>query len=108
MNFNKFAAELDIDIEIFIELVDAWIQSTDEDIAGLYTAKESSDAKKTVEHSHKIKGSSSQLGFIEIAETAKAIEHKARAGDLDGLGESLEILKTKRDEIIKIKNGFNS
>lgn len=108
MDFNKFAAELDIDIEIFIELVDAWIQSTNEDIAALYAAKESSDAKKIVEHSHKIKGASSQLGFIEIAETAKTIEHKARDGNMEGLCESLEVLKAKRDEIIKIKNGFSS
>jgi HPt (histidine-containing phosphotransfer) domain-containing protein len=104
MNFNKFAAELGIEIETFIELVDTWIQSTGEDITALYAAKESADANKTVEHSHKIKGSSSQLGFIEIAETAKDIENKARDGNIEGLAESLEILKTKRDEIIIIKN----
>jgi len=104
MDFNKFAAELDIDVDILIELVDAWIQSTAEDITALYAAKETDDAQKTVEHSHKIKGASSQLGFADIAETAKDIEHRAREGNLEGLAESLEILKTKRNEIIKIKS----
>ena len=103
MDIKQLAKALDVSEDIFIELIDAWIQSTGEDLQALDNSSQSADINKVIEHSHKIKGASSQLGFNVIAETAKKIEHDARAGSVSGLSEAVNILKNERNDIIKLK-----
>ncbi len=108
MDFNKLASDLEISIEIFMDLVDAWIQSTAEDIEGLGDASKNNDFQRAAARSHKIKGASSQLGFTEIAAAAKNIELNAREGNLDGLDEAILNLKNMRDKIVTAKNDFKT
>lgn len=108
MDFKHLADELGVGEEIFIELVDSWINSTGEDIATLESVRGASDIKKAVDHAHKIKGASFQLGFNEIAEVARSIELGARAGSLDGLAGALDELRKKRIEIMEIRKNFQA
>jgi HPt (histidine-containing phosphotransfer) domain-containing protein len=106
MDFKHLANELGVGEDIFIELVDSWINSTGEDIATLEAVRGASDINKAVDHAHKIKGASFQLGFNEIAEVARSIELRARAGNLDGLAEAIAGLKAKRAEIMEFRKNF--
>lgn len=108
MEFNRLAEELGVGVDVFMELVDAWINSTEEDIQALESAGGDSGIKTVVDHAHKIKGASFQLGFNEIAEIARDIELRARSGSVEGLGESLERLKAMRDRIAGLRKNFKS
>ncbi len=106
MDFKHLADELGVGEDIFIELVDSWINSTGEDIATLESVGDASDINKAVDYAHKIKGASFQLGFNEIAEVARNVELKARGGSLEGLADSIAELKAKRVEIIELRRNF--
>jgi HPt (histidine-containing phosphotransfer) domain-containing protein len=108
MDFKNLADELGVGEEIFIELVDSWINSTGEDIATLESVRDAADINKAVDYAHKIKGASFQLGFNEIAEIAKSVEIRARSGSLEGLAGALGELRTKRVEIMEFRKNFPS
>lgn len=108
MNIADLAKDIDVDEPMFIELIDVWIQSTGDDIAAMEAEFDVKNALKVVEYAHKIKGASAQLGFFEISETAKKIEHNARAQILTGFTEAVEALKVMREGIIKMKSSYLS
>lgn len=108
MDFKYLANELGVGEDIFIELVDSWINSTGEDIATLESVRDASDINKAVDYAHKIKGASFQLGFNEIAEVARSIELRARAGSLEGLAEALGELRTGRAGIMELRKKFET
>jgi len=108
MDFKHLADELGVGEEIFIELVDSWINSTGEDIATLETVSDASGINKAVDYAHKIKGASFQLGFNEIAEIARSVELRARSGSLEGLAGALDELRKKRLEIVELRKNFQT
>ena len=108
MDFKYLADELGVGEDIFIELVDSWINSTGEDIATLESIRDASDINKAVDYAHKIKGASFQLGFNEIAEVARSIELRARAGNLEGLAEALDELRIGRAGIMELRKKFET
>lgn len=64
-------------------ILDAFWQSNDElydQLGGAFSANDPAEAAKIA---HALKGSASNLGGVRMAETAKAIETAAKAGDLE-------------------------
>ena len=75
--FEKYASSLGLPTELYLEIVEAFMQSIDEDIKELEAALKSGNKESIKEASHKIKGAASNLKFETIAKRAKVM--------LDGL-----------------------
>ncbi len=82
MDFEEMGARLGLEKEEFMELVDIFVSSAEEDIQKLNNALSVSDPKAVAEAAHSLKGSSGNLGFSAIADLASRIEQNARKSDL--------------------------
>lgn len=100
MDFTEMGARLGLEKEEFIELVDIFVSSADEDIQKLRDALETGNISAAAEAAHSLKGSSGNMGFKNISDTAARIEQNARKGNIDGLEESTTLLS---EEIKKIR-----
>lgn len=100
MDFTEMGARLGLEKEEFIELVDIFVSSADEDIQKLRDALETGNISAAAEAAHSLKGSSGNMGFKNISDTAARIEQNARKGNIDGLEESTALLS---EEIKKIR-----
>ena len=85
IDIQKLADQLGLDVEDYTELIDLYIETTKADFEGLKTALAARDAKEVHRKSHSIKGSSGNMGLMELYETAKEINDNARADNLEGL-----------------------
>ncbi len=100
MDFTEMGARLGLEKEEFIELVDIFVSSADEDIQKLRDALETGNISAAAEAAHSLKGSSGNMGFKNISDTAARIEQNARKGNIDCLEESTALLS---EEIKKIR-----
>jgi len=100
MDFEEMGARLGLDKEEFMELVNIFVASAEEDIQKLNDALGVNDSKAASEAAHSLKGSSGNLGFLKIADLAAKIEQNARKSELTDL-DSFSIVIT--GEIEKIK-----
>ncbi|WP_299031647.1 Hpt domain-containing protein [uncultured Sulfitobacter sp.] len=66
--------------EKLVDLVRKYVTDTSERLAKITEAGAAHDAKTIGEQAHSIKGSSLVLGFTDMAELARALEHRAREG----------------------------
>ncbi|MEZ7892539.1 MAG: Hpt domain-containing protein [Candidatus Wallbacteria bacterium] len=103
MDFSIMAKNLEVDEEMFLILVESLIKTVNKDLEILKESYGKRDIAAIVESSHRIKGSSIQLGFTELAEPAKIIEFNARNEKLDNFFEYISVIEAKRDEIINIQ-----
>lgn len=85
MDFAEMGARLGLEKEEFMELVDIFITSAEEDLQRLNKAIADNDSLGASEAAHSLKGSSGNLGFAIIAEMASTIEQSARKGSISGL-----------------------
>ncbi len=92
MNFKKFAEDLELDVEEYLELVELFLETGKSDIQNLQAAIADNDAEKIAYAAHSIKGAAINLGFVELSEKAKNIEQKARNGDLGEIAEIAQML----------------
>ena len=102
MDFHIMAKALEVDDETFLFLVEALIKTLNKDLAALKEGYEQKNIKMVIDSSHRIKGSSIQLGFEELSAPAKIIEEQARDGSLDNFSEYLETLEKLSAELIKL------
>jgi HPt (histidine-containing phosphotransfer) domain-containing protein len=68
-----------------VELVDAYLADAPQQVAAIRTALGEGDVEGLVRPAHTIKGSSLSLGGARVAEVARTIEERGRAGSLDGV-----------------------
>ncbi len=87
IDIQKLADQLGLEAEDYTELIDLYIETTKSDLEDLKTALVDQDAKEVHRKSHSIKGSSGNMGLMELYETAKEIDDNARADNLEGLEE---------------------
>ncbi len=101
MAFEELAANLGLEPEEFTELVELFVETADDDLSKLNAALEANDVKQASDAAHSLKGSSGNLGFMEISEVARVVEEKARGGAIDGLEDSISQLNEKLDVVRK-------
>lgn len=101
MDFEQMGARLGLEKEEFMELVDIFVTSAEEDIQKLNEALCIDDSKAVAEAAHSLKGSSGNLGFSAIADLASKIEQGARKNELTDLDSFSGIIS---GEIEKIKD----
>ncbi len=99
MNFLALAENLGLDEDEFMELADLFIETSISDLAKLEAAAQQQDIEETLKASHSIKGAAGNLGFLNIFEIAKTIEHNARSNSLEGASESVEAIREKIQEL---------
>lgn len=95
MDFNNMADRLGLEVDEFIELADLFIETASSEMGRLKTAIEQKNIQEVVESSHSIKGSSGNMGFMEIFEVAKDVEFKARENSLEGADAALNSINDK-------------
>ncbi len=97
MDIKETAEKMGLSEQELEEIVQLFIQVSQEDLAKLCSAIAARDAKQVFEVSHSIKGAAVNLGFEEIAEIAKSIELNARQDSLAGVEDGYANLKAKID-----------
>jgi HPt (histidine-containing phosphotransfer) domain-containing protein len=101
MNLKELALELGMEQDEMRELLVIFIESSESDLVKLKQALIEGDAKQVADAAHSIKGSSANLGFMDIFSVAKNLEQKARENSLEGLADEVHILKDRLSSITK-------
>jgi HPt (histidine-containing phosphotransfer) domain-containing protein len=105
MNFRELAENLGIEEELYLELIELFIQTGTSDLDKVQSAVEEGNAEKAANAAHSIKGAASNLGLMEVYEVAKKIEKQTRNDRLKGIAESAQALKEKLNEIAGLARG---
>ncbi len=100
MEVTNLAENLGLDVEDFNELFELYVETTSSELEELKAAINAGDAEKAHAKAHSIKGSSGNLGFNELYESAKAIDDLARANTLDGLETMVQELNEKYEKVV--------
>ncbi len=108
MDFKELGADLGLEEDEFLELVELFLSSAASDIDKLKKAYEDKDVNQAADAAHSLKGSSGNLGFTEFSKTAKEVEDGARKNNIDKLDTTLIELKEKLTHISDcLKNNPN-
>lgn len=99
MDFKKLGEDLGLDEDEFIELAELFVETAPQDLQRLTEAGETNSPSLAAEAAHSLKGSSGNLGFAEISEIAGHAEKSYRNGEMDGLEETVLLLRRKIDEL---------
>ena len=99
MNFEELAENLGLEEDAFLELVELFLETSFSDLSKLLSAIDEENVKKVVEAAHSIKGAAENMGFMEMFKVAKGVEMKARDNGLEGVVESVEIIRNKLNVI---------
>lgn len=105
MNFRELAENLGIEEELYLELIELFIQTGTSDLDKVQSAVEEGNAEKAANAAHSIKGAASNLGLMEVYGVAKKIEKQTRNDRLEGIAESAQALKEKLNEIAELARG---
>jgi HPt (histidine-containing phosphotransfer) domain-containing protein len=105
MDFKKFAETLGLEEDEFTELAELFLDTCAGDLEKLDAAVTEVNAEEAAKAAHSMKGAAGNLGFVELSDLAKAIEHNARQGSLDGTPENIVVFKEKLGELERIVRG---
>jgi HPt (histidine-containing phosphotransfer) domain-containing protein len=109
MDFKKLAENIGLDLDDFLEIVDLFLETTPSDLNKLESAADDGQVQNVVETAHSIKGASGNIGFQEMYNAARDIELNARKDVLEGIKETIQLLKEQFSEIEKaVKSLTNS
>jgi HPt (histidine-containing phosphotransfer) domain-containing protein len=101
MDFKELAENLELEENEFLELVGLFVETGYSDLNKLQSAIEDGDTEKVARVAHSMRGTSANLGLMEIFESAKRIEMNARDNDLYGATGAAKIIKEELDRIAK-------
>jgi HPt (histidine-containing phosphotransfer) domain-containing protein len=85
MDLKGLAADIGLDEEEMLELVELFFETSISDLERLKKALDQNDAMTVAEAAHSIKGASGNMRFEEIYELARQIEKNANKKILDGV-----------------------
>ncbi len=99
MDLKALGERLGLDEDEFMEIVEIFIDTADEDIQKLEAANIAKNCEAVSEAAHSLKGSAGNLGFTELSEISAIVESGARKNDIEGLSDRLPVLTEKLNEI---------
>ena len=99
MDLKAVGERLGLEEDEFLEIVEIFIDTADEDIRKLEAANITKNCEAVSEAAHSLKGSAGNLGFMELSEISGKVESGARNNSIEGLSESLVAMNEKLDEI---------
>ena len=85
MDLKGLAADIGLDEEEMLELVELFFETSKSDLERLIKAMAQNDVKTIAETAHSIKGAAGNMRFQEIYELARQIEKNANENILDGV-----------------------
>ncbi|MGQ9569264.1 MAG: Hpt domain-containing protein [Thermodesulfovibrionales bacterium] len=101
MNFTELAENAGLEKNEFMELMKIFLERTLSDIRRLQTSIDKGNPMGIIEAAHSIKGAAGNLCFDEIYQIAKDIEMKARENILNGIPDSVFLLRKKIEKFLK-------
>jgi histidine phosphotransfer protein HptB len=101
MDFQEMGARLGLEENEFRELVLFFIDNAVSDIHKFRDACQKGDGEKASASAHSLKGSSGNLGFLEIHELAKKAETDSRNNDFQNCENVSSVIESKIEEIKK-------
>ena len=93
MECKELAENLGLEEEEYLELLELFVETTASNLDRLQSGLAEGDSGQVSEAAHTIKGSSANLGLMQIAEAAQGIEERARQNSLDGAADAAESIK---------------
>lgn len=105
MNFKKWAQNLELEEDEFLELLGLFIKTTLSDLAELQTAVEAGDILPVAAAAHSIKGAAGSLGLMDIHDLARKMEVAARENHLADIPGNLRAIREKLDLISETSKG---
>ncbi len=94
------------DEEILRELVDIYLEDADLRLQELRAALTSADDDKFGKTAHKLKGSSANMGAMNVYDYAKELEHLGRDKRLDGAADILSTLEAEMERVRQVLVGM--
>jgi len=102
MNFGKLAEDLGLEREEYLELIELFIETGMSDLDKLQSAIKEENTEKAFNAAHSLKGAAGSIGLMELSETAKEVEEKARNYRLEETAEAAQALKKKLGVIAEL------
>ena len=99
MECKELADNLGLDEDECIELLELFVETTASNLNKLQSGLADGDSGQVSEAAHTIKGSSANLGLMEIAEAAKGIEERARQDSLEGAADVVESIRRACEQL---------
>ena len=93
MECKELADNLGLEESECIELLELFVETTASNLNKLQSGLAAGDSGQVSEAAHTIKGSSANLGLMEISEAAKGIEEKARQNCLEGAADAAQSIR---------------
>lgn len=93
MECKELADNLGLEEDECIELLELFVETTASNLNKLQSGLAAGDSEQVSEAAHTIKGSSANLGLMEIAEAAKGIEERARQNSLEGAADAVQSIR---------------
>lgn len=81
MDINQLARDLDMDPELYRELLALFIDNSQKELAELRESLSRQDFTRVSRLAHSVKGAAVNLGLNGIAEQAESLENAASTGD---------------------------
>ena len=91
----------------FHQLLEKFCTDARLQIQGLREAATNNDAEAARRCAHKLKGSSGTLGAKMLAKICHRMEERARAGNMDGADEAIDVIASCLDEVIEVIQTLN-
>lgn len=102
MNLEQLSANLGLDKEEYLELLEIMLESGFQDMERLKQATDRGDPEGAAKAAHSLKGAAANLGLMDLSEVAKEMEHKAREGALEEVSRTMELLEKKLQEVANL------
>jgi len=99
MDIKALAEELGLEENDALQLLQTFIETTEQDLLLLERAFAEQDAEQVRKLAHHIKGAANNLELTDIAEAALAIEEQSRANKLEDTEPQIEAIHSELDSI---------
>lgn len=99
MDLKQMGENLGLELDEFAEIVKLFVTTAQSDIEKIRTGALQKDALSASEAAHSLKGSSGNLGFLEMSAIALQAEKKASENNLEGFEDMARTLAEKLNEV---------
>ena len=100
MNCKELAENLGLEEEEYLELLELFFETMASNLDRLQSGLVAGNSGEVSEVAHTIKGSSANLGLMEIAQSAKGIEERARQNNLEGAADAVETIRRACEQLV--------
>lgn len=91
---NRMTAMLAVDPEDLIEIAAMFFEGIDERLDSISAAGQAGDLETMTRLAHGLKGDAANIGFMEISQIARDLEHQGRARAVENLEEQVSALRS--------------